>query len=358
MLRVSFLIPTTKEKERIMDKELYIGVDVSKRTLDLAYYDGETVDWKNGHIKVTNDGAGFCKILQWLNRIGRGRDEVLFCMEYTGLYSHDFRLWLEKEEIVYGMVEPRKMHRFEPDLDGGQRSLDRIKTDEMDAFRIAIYCEQNHRKILRTPSKLPSDVYFRLKRLFAERKQYTKQSMLYKTQLHDICVHDTELSVHRKEGQLESLKDALKATDKEIDSYLSMDEAISRNYELLTSIIGIGRIVALETIILTENFTTISNPRKYACYIGIAPFKKESGDTVRKATRVSKKGFSQAKADLSVAALAAVRSDSSIRKYWTRKKAEKNTGIVLNAIKFKLVLRMFAVVKRGTPFVEMDTYSK
>ena len=26
-----------------MDKELYIGVDVSKQTLDLAYYDGEDV---------------------------------------------------------------------------------------------------------------------------------------------------------------------------------------------------------------------------------------------------------------------------------------------------------------------------
>ena len=29
-----------------MDKELYFGVDVSKKALDLAYYDGETIDWK------------------------------------------------------------------------------------------------------------------------------------------------------------------------------------------------------------------------------------------------------------------------------------------------------------------------
>ncbi len=45
-----------------LDKELYIGVDVSKKTLDLAYYDGETIDWKNAHIKVSNDDAGFKKI--------------------------------------------------------------------------------------------------------------------------------------------------------------------------------------------------------------------------------------------------------------------------------------------------------
>ena len=44
-----------------MDKELYIGVDVSKQTLDLAYYDGESIDWKKAHIKVSNNNAGFKK---------------------------------------------------------------------------------------------------------------------------------------------------------------------------------------------------------------------------------------------------------------------------------------------------------
>lgn len=38
------------------------------------------------------------------------------------------------------------------------------------------------------------------------------------------------------------------------------------------------------------------------------------------------------------------------------KRKEKCGGIVLNAIKFKLVLRMFAVIKRGTPYVETDAY--
>ena len=146
-----------------MDKELYIGVDVSKQTLDLAYYDGESIDWKKAHIKVSNNNAGFKKIGSWVAKVSKGVDIVLFCMEYTGLYTQNFRLWLEEKHYIYRMVEPRKMHRFEPDLDDGLRSLDRIKTDELDSFRIAIYCEQNHRKILRNPSKLPPPVYFKLK---------------------------------------------------------------------------------------------------------------------------------------------------------------------------------------------------
>ena len=325
-----------------MDKELYFGVDVSKKTLDLAYYDGETIDWKNAHIQVSNDDAGFKKIGFWVAKVGKDFDTFLFCMEYTGLYNQNFRLWLESKEYIYGMVEPRKMHRFEPDLDDDQRSLDRIKTDELDAFRIAIYCEQNHKKILRNPSKLPSPVYFKLKRLLAERKQNTKQSTLYKQQLHDICAYDTDLSVERKKLLLKNMKENQKAIDKEIDSYMNEDASISKNYDLLTSIPGIGRIIALETIVLTENFTAISNPRKYACYIGI--------------TSVSKKGFSEAKADLSIAVLSAIKNNPSIRDYWIRKRKEKCGGIVLNAVKFKLVLRMFAVIKRGTPYVETDAY--
>ena len=226
-----------------MDKELYFGVDVSKKTLDLAYYDGETIDWKNAHIKVSNDDAGFKKIGSWIAKVGKDFDTFLFCMEYTGLYNQNFRLWLESKEYIYGMVEPRKMHRFEPDLDDDQRSLDRIKTDELDAFRIAIYCEQNHKKILRNPSKLPSPVYFKLKRLLAERKQNTKQSTLYKQQLHDICAYDTDLSVERKKLLLKNMQENQKAIDKEIDSYMNEDTSIRKNYNLLTSIPGIGRII-------------------------------------------------------------------------------------------------------------------
>ena len=74
---------------------------------------------------------------------------------------------------------------------------------------------------------------------------------------------------------------------------------------------------------------------------------------------MSRKGFTQAKADLSLICLVAIRHDPGIRAYWQRKKAEgKHSGIVLNAVKFKLVLRMFAVIRRRKPYVEIDGYRK
>lgn len=342
-----------------MNRELYIGVDVSKNWLDLAYYDGVVVDWKQGHIQVDNKESGYIQIDRWLKKLGVNRECVLFCMEHTGLYCQDFRLWLERKGYVYGMVQPRKMHRFEPDLGENERALDRIKTDEMDAFRIAMYCEKHCRKIKASPSRLPSEAYFKLKRLIAERKQYTRQSVLYKQHLHDISVYDTEGSRERKKAGLGLLTEQIRQTDAEIRRIIESDPVLSRNYELLCSIKGVGLVVAVETIVLTENFTSITNPRKYACYIGIAPARKESGVSVRGGEHVSRKGFAQAKADLSLICLVAIRLDPGIRAYWQRKKAEgKHSGIVLNAVKFKIVLRMFAVIKRQKPYVEIEAYKR
>ena len=98
-----------------MDKELYFGVDVSKKTLDLAYYDGETIDWKNAHIQVSNDDAGFKKIGSWVAKVGKDFDTFLYCMEYTGLYNQNFRLWLESKEYIYGMVNPSINDVIEPE---------------------------------------------------------------------------------------------------------------------------------------------------------------------------------------------------------------------------------------------------
>ena len=342
-----------------MSDKLYFGVDVSKHWLDIAYYDGVDVDWKRGHIRVDNDEKGFAQLGRWLDRLDVGKGTCIFCMEYTGLYSQEFRQWLERMKIVYGMVSPRKMHRFEPDLGEDERSLDRIKTDEMDSFRIAIYCKEHSMKIRRKPSHLPSDAYFKLKRLLAERRQYVKQSTLYKQQLHDIGKYDTEASQHRKEAELASLTEKVLLTSKEMEAIIKEDADIKRNYDLLCSIKGIGLVVAAETIVLTENFTSITNPRRYACYVGIAPGRKESGVSIQGGDHVGRKGFTQAKADLSMAALHAIHYDKGIRAYWLRRKTEgKHSGVVLNAVKFKIVLRMFAVIRRQKPYVEMEEYGK
>lgn len=329
-----------------------IGVDVSKNTLDVALFRGK-IDWNEGHVKVSNNESGYKELRKWLRLKNAEKKRLRICMESTGLYTHDFRSWLEKENIIYYVVDPKLMHHFAPPQ--SIKGIRQTKNDKADAFRIAIYCSLFHDSM--EPSKLPSAAYFKLKRLLAERRQYVKQSVLYRQQLSDISIYDSVGSRIRKKNEVENLRDNIKQTDAEMKAIIDTDPEIRRSYELLISIVGVGLVVAVTTIVLTENFTTFTNPRKYASYIAIAPFPHESGTSIRGATRVSKQGFRQAKADLSISVLSAITFDPDIKEYWQRKKAEgKHTGCVLNAIKFKIVLRMFAVVKRGKPYVNTKGY--
>lgn len=294
-----------------------IGVDVSKNTLDVALFRGK-IDWNEGHVKVSNNESGYKELRKWLRLKNAEKKRLRICMESTGLYTHDFRSWLEKENIIYYVVDPKLMHHFAPPQ--SIKGIRQTKNDKADAFRIAIYCSLFHDSM--EPSKLPSAAYFKLKRLLAERRQYVKQSVLYRQQLSDISIYDSVGSRIRKKNEVENLRDNIKQTDAEMKAIIDTDPEIRRNYELLISIVGVGLVVAVTTIVLTENFTTFTNPRKYASYIAIAPFPHESGTSIRGATRVSKQGFRQAKADLSISVLSAITFDPDIKEYWQRKKAE------------------------------------
>ena len=60
------------------------------------------------------------------------------------------------------------------------------------------------------------------------------------------------------------------------------------------------------------------------------------------------------KANLSNAARSAIQNDPELRLYYDRKAKEgKEHGVIMNAVKFKLITRVFAVVKRRTPFVKL-----
>ena len=58
-------------------------------------------------------------------------------------------------------------------------------------------------------------------------------------------------------------------------------------------------------------------------------------------------------------ALNAMRHDLEIKSYYKRKTAEgKNPMLVINAIKNKLISRVFATINRGTPFVKTAQYMR
>ena len=61
---------------------------------------------------------------------------------------------------------------------------------------------------------------------------------------------------------------------------------------------------------------------------------------------------------LHLAAVSSVHFDTELREYYIRRQKEgKSKMAIINIVRNKLVSRAFAVVKRGTPFVDMKKYA-
>lgn len=96
----------------------------------------------------------------------------------------------------------------------------------------------------------------------------------------------------------------------------------------------------------TENFTSFSNPRSYAVYVGVVPFDHTSGKSIHGRKRVSHIVNKELKQELNQAARSAIVWDKEMNSYAENKLKTKCYKIVLNNVKFKLILRIFAVVKK------------
>lgn len=331
-----------------MEKKWFIGIDISKKTLDVVIYDSSKKKADSDNYKIIrNTKEGYMSLRSWLKEKKISLAQVVICMEHTGVYSFDLRLFLEEQKIDYTALNPLHLKR--------SMGLVRGKNDKVDAERIAYFAYLHRDELIY--SKLKGSTILHLKDLNGERRRFVKQLAENKAYLTEMKDRKQDSSYNRAQKMVAILEEEIKAIEAEMDELINGDETLLKNYALLTSIKGIGKVNAISTIIHTDNFSAFQTARQYACYLGVAPFEHSSGTSVRGKTRVSKTGAKQLKADLTQAARSAITWDTELKQYYHRKiKEGKEHGTVINAVKFKLVGRMFAVVKRGSNFVDIMGY--
>ncbi len=322
------------------------GIDVSKKTLDIAFYDGKVIE-KNLHRKVSNDTDGFDSMLQWMTSVPSVSDlnSILICFESTGVYSRALQHYLEQKGVTYSVVGGDVIHNFTvPQSECGLRY---IKTDKADAIKIAIYCYV-YREQLR-PSRLPSATLLQLRRLVSERRCYIDTKAGFCTRQSEAYPEESDATLSRQSRQINYLEDSIQEVNKEIFKLISSDDALLKSYQLLTSIPGIGQVVASDTIAYTENFSKVTDPRKYCSFIGLMSYEQSSGKHQGKPKRRIVRH--PAKTDLSAICPINISLNPDIRSIYERMSSQgKPKGVIFNRIKCIIVKRMFAVIRRGTPF--------
>ncbi len=75
-----------------MNYKWFVGIDVSKKTLDVTLYEKEKQS-KALHKQFNNGAKGYSSIVAWLVKREVKPESVLFCLEHTGIYSLGFDLF-------------------------------------------------------------------------------------------------------------------------------------------------------------------------------------------------------------------------------------------------------------------------
>ena len=335
----------SEDKQLIAEKQIFIGCDVSKYTLDFAIYQRGIDYRKFKHHQVSNDEAGFKELLKWLksNGVKKYKDTVVG-IEHTGYYSNALAEWLFRKRITFSYLHPLDVKNY--------ISSSRNKNDSEDACMIADYLYTMREKL--TPSTPEPSEIKQLRALRNERALIIKSRTAFLNLLKNI---DEPASIKRMQTIINELNTQVKAIEKSIMEAINSNEKIKQNYNLITTIPGIGLVNAINTIIATCNFTKFQTARQYAKFCCICPLSNESGISVRGGEHISKKGHNELKTDLTEAARSTIIHNSQMKAYYQRKRAQgKSHGCVMNAIKFKLVCRMFAVIIRQSPYVDFEKY--
>ena len=150
------------------------------------------------------------------------------------------------------------------------------------------------------------------------------------------------------------IKTSILAVEKEVLMLIKEEPELNRIFELAISVKGVGLIIAAHLLVYTLGFTAFDDARRFATYIGIVPFGKSSGTSIKAPAKVSHFANKKLKGLISAGASSATLWDKELKAYYQRRIADgKNKFSVQNAIRNKFVHRIFAVVKRGTPYVEL-----
>jgi len=332
--------------------KLFIGIDVSKATLDVAFtLDGNKANMS--HLKISNNEEGFEQMICWISKqLSVDQSDWLFGLEHTGVYIIRLCEFLEKEGFDYLIESALRLKQ--------SLGIKRAKSDKTDAKDIAEYIYLRREKL--TMSKLPDSNLMELQALYAQRRLFVKHKVSLnnstKERSHFVGAQYAQTLLEDSAQVIEIIEQKIKKTESRMKQIIQNDATLKEQFKLITSVKGIGLINAVLFLIQTRKFTTFTDPRKYAAHAGTAPFGQQSGTTLNRQPKVSHMANKHLKAMLTQAANTAVQHDRELKQYYQRKLEQgKNKFSVLNAVKNKLIHRVFAVVKRGTPYVELATFS-
>lgn len=313
-----------------------VGVDVGSKELvvSMKLHDNSVV-----HGTFDNTRTGHKKLLKFITK---NKCEATVCMEATGIYHFDLAVMLAKSDATTVMiVNPKAMKHF------GEAMMQRAKTDKIDSMIILEYLLRM--KFVKWDC--PSDNVLQIQSLSRRRSQLTKQLGQEKNRLTaNKFLGNADKIIKKSINQ--SIKHLQKSID-EIQTHLSSliksVPELKQKYDLLNSIKGFADIsvsqILAEVLMLPEGL----GAKQWVAFAGLDPKPTESGTSINKPRRISKRGNKFLRASLYMPALVAIQHDPNVRAYYEKLiNTGKSPMRSIVAVMRKLLLAIWGILNSGT----------
>jgi len=324
-----------------------VGIDISKLTFDACIHSTQAFG------EFENSKDGFNKLLKWVYKNSTfSKENILFVCEHTGLYSYQISVFFSENEVPFSIVPGLEIKR--------SLGITRGKDDKVDAKKIALYAFRLRDEI--ETCKMPIKQIESMKRLLSLRERIVKQlagfKTSYKEQKRVLSKKDNSTLFSVQEKTMKYLAKQINEIEKEMMSILESNDNLKEQFKLITSIKGVGAQTALFMIVYTHGFTKFKTWRKFASYCGIAPFPNSSGTSLKGKTKVNNLANKKIKSLFDLCAKSSIQYNTEMMAYYNKRVDEgKNKMSTINIIRNKILSRIFAVVNRRTPYVDVRKYA-
>jgi transposase len=326
--------------------EYFIGIDIASESFTVAAGQMRGKEWKivAGPVSFRNEYDGFPSFKEWMRRNQLLPDDVIICMEATGVYNEVLAHYLAVNQYVVVIQSPLQVKRaFKP---VGH------KTDPVDSCQISEYTYRHYDELV--PWKPRDEVLEQIKVLLSSREQFSVQCAAHQNILRALKrkANRSEFAEKIHTDAIDHLRKVIRSIEQEIERLIDQNPHFGQTIGLLMTIPGVGLILSAHMLIILEGTQQSFSPKELAAFIGICPYEHQSGSSIHRPATSRHYGPGSLRRLLFLAALTSRVNNPSFKQYFFRKVIEgKPKKLVINNIANKLLKIMCAVVNSRTPYI-------
>jgi transposase len=311
-----------------------LGFDVAKGHVDVALIN------KAGQCKerwqVTNTATA---IIHLLSAVAGRHTKLRVGCEATSYYHMATVQACAQTQLPCYVLNPLLTKQFTRSTIRGR------KTDRDDAVSIARLVLRGEGSLVALDHQTLARTYVRLATKVRQQKQTLKLQEQFYAAMHETFGLPAISPFTESMEALEGLTTTLRAQAAQLVD--------SNTLTLLQSLPGVGPTVAVTILAEIGSIERFPGPKQLVAFTGLDPRVKQSGALLSRNTKLTKRGAPELRRVLFLAAHVARLHDPELGAYYQKKRGEGRTYTAATvATARKLCYRVYAVLKRGTPYVK------